>query len=169
MGMFMNRKEKHVYEKIANITDEEKAKEMLELWKNFGDSKEMNVEDLRKALEQKARTYQTIAECYNLIPHYQTQVPQGYLKEKWISLEDALTVFDETFSVADKSFVHVPRKQLAPLKYDDFKCPKCDTLNHRIITWNVLKDEIELKLVFFCEDCGHSEPVNLIKVLDELI
>jgi len=29
MGMFMNRKEKQIYEKIANLTDEEKAKEML--------------------------------------------------------------------------------------------------------------------------------------------
>ena len=76
---------------------------------------------------------------------------------------------DEVHKVV-KDNVLVPRKQLAPLKHDDFKCPKCDTLNHRIIriiTWTVLKDEIELKLVFFCEDCGHSEPVNLIKVLDE--
>ena len=90
--------------------------------------------------------------------------------QDWTEVQDKIYGIIHTELVSlhegseDKGFVVHSRKQLS---YDDFKCPNCDTLNHRRITWNILKGETELKLVFFCEDCGHSEPVHLVKELLE--
>lgn len=49
----------------------------------------------------------------------------------------------------------------ATLKYADFKCPKCDSCNIRVVSWNVLPRETEHKLGFFCEECGSFEPIRL--------
>ena len=126
----------------------------------------MNVKDLMKAVKTGFEIYAEVMDVYDYHHPLTAEKARKITDKKWVSFEDVEAFLVELF--LEK--VIVPRKQLAPLKHDDFKCPKCDTLNHRIIriiTWTVLKDEIELKLVFFCEDCGHSEPVNLIKVLDE--
>ena len=56
-----------------------------------------------------------------------------------------------------------PRKQETKiLTYTSFKCPNCDTKNIRHIDWNLPRGETELKLGFFCEDCGSFEPVDLV-------
>ena len=75
-----------------------------------------SVEDLKKALEQKAKTLAELNKqcrhtwrvCKDCMAHCEFKDTEQF-KGKWVSLEDALIVFDKT--LAEK--VSVPRKQLS--------------------------------------------------------
>ena len=80
-----------------------------------------SVEDLKKALEQKAKTLAELNKqcrhtwriCKDCLAHCEFKDTEQF-KGKWVSLEDALIVFDKT--LAEK--VSVPRKQLSDLYFE---------------------------------------------------
>ena len=113
-----------------------------------------SVEDLKKALEQKAKTLAELNKqcrhtwriCKDCLAHCEFKDTEQF-KGKWVSLEDALIVFDKT--LAEK--VSVPRKQLFDkCAYVDFEgkpgmvCTIC-RFNHGFIkgcSWEKEKKQL---------------------------
>jgi hypothetical protein len=74
---------------------------MLELWKNFGDSKEMSVKDLMKAVKTGFEIYAEVMDVYDYHHPLTAEKARKITNEKWVSLVSLKNLLDDFGDLAE--------------------------------------------------------------------